>query len=109
MGQIIFEVWESLSEHGAEPNKRLLNTDLETTICFSNLIGMFCMVSLRSFRCLLTLAKAKDVWNNITSASSSSFRLHAKSNLNMWLAFDVRVVLRILAQSLPRVVGIETR
>jgi hypothetical protein len=66
-------------------------------VVFLDLVGVICSICLGRLATSTVLTKTKDIRYNITSFGTLILLLEAKSNLNVWLGFGIRIVLWVLA------------
>ena len=78
-------------------------TDLVLVAFPTNFFGRPGAIGLGGFRSLSALANTEDIGNDISSTCGASLRLGAQGNLDVRLALRIGVILRVLAQTLRKV------
>jgi hypothetical protein len=58
------------------------------------------LVRLQCPRRIFSLSEAKNIVDDVSRASVATFGFHPQGNLNVRLTFRIRVILRVLPQSL---------
>ena len=77
-----------------------MRTDLQATVGSADFVGMLRMVRLRRLRAFTAITQAENVRNDVACPCRAAFGFHLESNLDVWLALRIRIVLWIFAKSL---------
>jgi hypothetical protein len=75
-------------------------TYLRITIDFPNFVGVLGPLRLSSL--VAARSKAEDAWDNVSSSGCCTSSFHPQGHLYVGLALSVRVILRIVTQSLSQ-------